>query len=131
MSVYITEVIETIKQNYPNIKAINKSILDFDFFEQEYDLILALNVLSFLNLDDIKTITENMFKSLKENGLIYLQVFSINEPSENFNHLFTKEEISELFSQNKILELEEFSIKDNHPPQGEHEHGIIRVLIKK
>ncbi|MFH1129208.1 MAG: methyltransferase domain-containing protein [Patescibacteria group bacterium] len=125
------EVISEIKQNYPNIDAINKSILDFDFVENQYDLILALNVLSFLCFEDIKTITSNMVKSLKENGLIYLQVFSINEPCKNFNHLFTKEEISELFFQNTIVELEELSIKDNHPPQGEHEHSIIRTLIKK
>jgi len=125
------EVISAIKQNYPNINAINKSILDFDFPENEYDLILALNVLSFFNLDDIKTITSNIIKSLKENGSTYLQVFSVNEPDKNFNHLFTKEELSELFSQNKILELEEISVKDNHPPQGEHEHSIIKALIRK
>lgn len=125
------EVVSEIKQNYPNINAINKSILDFDFSENEYDLILALNVLSFFNLDDIKIILDNIIKSLKENGLIYLQVFSVNEPNKNFNHLFTKEEISELFSQNRILELEELSIKDNHPPQGEHEHSIIKALIRK
>lgn len=27
--------------------------------------------------------------------------------------------------------LEEFLIKDNHPPAGEHEHWIIKALIKK
>jgi len=148
-----SEVISVIKQNYPNISAINKSIFDFDFPENKYDLILALNVLNFFKLRDIKTIIDNTIKSLRENGLLYMQVFSINDPSYNkfleiaektgeentfyskktqsFNHFFTKGEISELFSQNEILELSEFSIKDNHLPQGKHEHSIIRTLVKK
>jgi len=124
------EVISVIKQGYPSINAINKSILDFDFPENEYDLILALNVLSFFSLDDIKIILDNIIKSLKENGLIYLQVFSVNEPNKNFNHLFTKEELMGFFSKNTILECEELSVKDNHPPQGKHEHSIIKALIK-
>jgi len=125
------EVINGIKKNYPKINAVNKGILDFNFPENEYDLVLALNVLHFLHFKDIKKIISKMLKSLKENGLIYLQVFSVNNPAKKFNHLFTKEELKELFFKNKILELEELSIKDNHPPQGEHEHSIIKMLIKK
>lgn len=125
------EVISIIKENYPNINAINQNILEFSFPKDEYDLILALNVLHFLNFEDIKKILSKMLKSLKENGLIYLQVFSVNNPAKKFSHLFTKEEILELFSQNKILELEELLIKDSHPPQGEHEHSIIRLLVRK
>ena len=125
------EVIGEIKKNYPKINAVNKSILEFDFPENEYDLILTLNVLHFLNFEDAKKIINRMLKSLNENSLIYLQVFSVNNPCKKFAHLFTKEELQKLFSENKILELEEFSIKDNHPPTGEHEHNIIRTLIRK
>lgn len=125
------EAIDEIKKNYPKVNAINKNILDFDFPKNEYDLILALNVLSFFDAEDVKLIIKNIIKSLKENSLAHLQVFSTNEPNKKFKHLFTEEELKQVFSENKILELEELMIKDNHPPQGEHEHGIIRALIRK
>jgi len=125
------EVISAIKQNYPSINAINKSILDFDFPENEYDLVLVLNILHFLDFENVKQIISKILKSLKENGLIYIQAFSVSNPCKKFAHLFTKEDMSELFSQNTILESEEFSTKDNHLPQGEHEHSIIKALIRK
>ncbi len=99
--------------------------------EKRGDLNVEISNLAKKFLEDIKKIISKMLKSLKENGLIYMQVFSVNNPSKKFAHLFSKEELSELFSQNKILELEEFLIKDNHPPHGEHEHSIIKALIEK
>lgn len=125
------ETILAITENHPNINAICGNILDFNFPENNYDLILALNVLHFLNFEDIKKIVSKMLKSLKENGLIYLQVFSVNNPAKKFNHLFSKEEISDCFSDNTVLECEELTVKDNHPPAGKHEHSIIKALVKK
>lgn len=125
------EVINEIKKAHPGINAVSKDILDFDFPEQEYDLVLAINLLHFFKLEDIRLLINKILKSLKDNGLIYLQVFSIENPSKNFPHLFTKQELQDLFSKNKILELEEFLIKDNHPPTGKHEHNIIGALIRK
>lgn len=125
------EVVNEIKKVYPSIDAINKDILDFDFLEQEYDLILVINLLHFFKLEDANLLINKILKSLKNNGLIYLQVFSVKNPSKKFPHLFDKKELEDLFSKNKILELEEFSIKDKHPPTGKHEHNIIRALIRK
>lgn len=125
------ENIEYIKKNYSKINAVNKDILDFDFPEQEYDLVLAINLLHFFKLEDIKLLMNKILKSLKNNGLIYLQAFSEKKPAKKFPHLFTKKELQEFFSKNKILELEEFSIRDDHPPTGEHEHWIIRGLVRK
>lgn len=125
------EVITEIKEKYPKINAINQDILNFEFNENKYDLILAINVLNFLKKDDAEMIIKNTIKSLKENGLIYVQVFSINEQCKGFNCLFAKNDFEDYFSENKILECERLDIKDNHPPLGEHEHSIIRVLVKK
>ena len=147
------EAIDGIKNNYPDINATNKNILEFNFREEEYDLVLALNVLNFFKLEDIKLIISNIIKSLKKNGLFYLQLFSINDPSYNrfleiaekkenedtfyskktksFTHFFSKQELSEFFLNTMVLEFDELSVKDNHPPQGEHEHSIIRMLIRK
>ena len=147
------EVISVIKENYPNINAINQNILEFNFREEEYDLVLALNVLNFFKIEDIQLIISNIIKSLKKNGLFYLQVFSINDPSYNrfleiaekkenedtfyskktksFTHFFSKQELSEFFLNTTVLEFDELLVKDNHPPQGKHEHSIIRMLIRK
>lgn len=125
------EVISEIRDNYPDINAINSEILDFQFPENEYDLVIILNVLHFFKLEDIKKIIENILKSLKNNGLLYLQVFSKKDPNKKFLHLFDKKELSNFFSKHKILELEQFTKKENHPPTGEHEHEVIRMLIRK
>lgn len=125
------ENIDYIKKNYPNINAVNKDILGFDFPEEKYDLVLGINLLHFFKLENIKLLINKILKSLKNNGLIYLQVFSVKNPNKKFPYLFTKKELQEFFSENKILELEQFSKKENHPPSGEHEHDIIRMLVRK
>jgi tellurite methyltransferase len=125
------EAITEIREKYPKINAINQDVLDFSFRENEYDLILAINVLNFFKKEDVEKTIKNMIKSLKENGLIYIQAFSINEQCKGFNCLFNKKDFEDYFSKNEILECEELKIKDNHPPLGEHEHSIIRILAKK
>lgn len=147
------EVNEGFKKNYPDINVINQNILDFEFKENKYDMVLAINVLNFFKGEDVYLIINNIIKSLNNNGLTYIQVFSINDPSYNkfleiaektgnentfyskktqsFTHFFTQEELLNYFSKNRILECEETTIKDNHPPKGEHEHSIIKALIKK
>lgn len=147
------ENIDYIKKNYPQISAINKNILGFNFPKEEYDLVLAFNVLNFFKLENVKRIINNIIKSLKKDGLLCLQTFSVNDSSynkfleiaekkggkntfyskktQNFTHFFTKEELLGYFSDNTILECEELMVKDNHPPQGRHEHSIIRVLVRK
>jgi len=147
------EVIEHIKKENPVIAAINKEILEFDFPKEKYDLVLALNVLHFLNLENIEKITKLIVRSLKKDGLFYFKAFSTKDPSYNnfikftpnpkekntffsekmnrFIHFFTKEELADFLSENTILELEEFVTEDDHPPQGKHQHGLIVALIKK
>jgi len=125
------ESIRQIKEKCPKINAVNQDILNFNFRENEYDLISAINVLNFFKKEDAEKIIKNMIKSLKDNGLIYIQAFSVNEQCKGFSCLFNKNDFVDCFSENKILECEEFNIKDSHPPLGEHEHNIIKVLIKR
>lgn len=127
------EVIEEIKKIHPQINAINQDILEFNFLEEKYDLILALNVLNFFDLENIKEIIQRIIKSLKKDGLFYMQAFSINDPLYN-KLLETREKRggeNTFFKENIILQLEELTVNDNHPPTGEHKHGVINVLVKK
>lgn len=125
------ENIEYLKKNYPSINAINKDILEFDFPEREYDLVLVINLLHFFNFEDVKLLIDKIIKSLEKDGLLYLQVFSKKDPAKKFPHLFDKQELLNFFSKNKVIEIEQFSKKENHLPQGEHEHEIIKVVVKK
>jgi 2-polyprenyl-3-methyl-5-hydroxy-6-metoxy-1,4-benzoquinol methylase len=128
------EVIKIIKKEYPRINAFNKNILEFNFPKEEYDLVLILNVLHFFNLKEIKLIIKKAIKSLRSNGLLYLKVFSTKDPAYNKKinvHFFTKEELTNFFSRNKVLETEEITKEENHPPLGKHRHGIINVIVKK
>jgi SAM-dependent methyltransferase len=148
-----SEVIKDIKENHPDIKVVEQDITKYDFPPQGYDLILALNILHFFDLQTATTIIKRAMGSLKKEGIIFLEVFSSQDPANNdirkiaektkekntfFNkkiqqymHYFEKEELLALFSKNKILEIEEFSIKDNHPPLGIHGHAIIRIVVRK
>lgn len=144
--------IYNIKKKFPNIKAVKSDILNFDYQKDKYELVLILNVLHFFNFQQAKQIIDNTIISLKKGGLIYLQVFSTNDPAfkktnknllteekntffkketNSFVHFFEKEELIKIFSQCDILEVEEFFKKDNHPPQGEHEHYLIKMLVRK
>ena len=120
-----------LKEKHPKINFIEKDILEFDFPEQEYDLVLAINLLHFFNLEDIRLLIDKIIKSLKNNGLLYLQVFSKKDLNKKFHHLFDKQELLVFFSKNKIIEIDQFLKKENHPPTGEHEHNIIRMLVRK
>ena len=147
------EVINEIKKKCQEINVVSGNILDFGFPENEYDLILILNVLHFFRFTEVKIIIDKTIKSLRKGGLVYLEVFSTKDPSyvnfikvaqkikgegsfyskkmKSFVHYFTKEEIIKLFSGNKILEIEEKITRDNHPPIGIHKHSIFFVVVEK
>lgn len=148
------ESIEYIRQVCPKINAIRQDILTYNFLQEEYDLVVARAVLHLFRFGEIKLITENIMKSLKHDGLLYIWLFSIKEPAferyllieeakteekntfysekhRGFRHFFTKDEVEQLFVGNEILELEDAIVEEDHPPFGRHKHGMIRALIRK
>ena len=128
------EVIDFIKKEHPKINAFNKDILEFDFHENEYDLIIARAILHFFSLENVNVIMSRIITSLKKNGLFYFTVTSVGDPSYNKRkdrHFFSKEELEKIFSKNMILEIEEKILKDDHPPIGKHRHEVIEGLVRK
>ena len=129
------EVIDHIKKEYPNIKSYRNDIFDFEFLSEEYDLVLAINVLHFLSFLKVKRLVEKILSSLKNNGILYLQVFSVRDPAYKKKgtsiHFFDNQDFPDLFSKAKILELAEIRTKDNHPPVGKHSHCIYKVTVQK
>lgn len=136
-----------------NLSLIQDDIRNFKIQNNYYDLILSRAVLHFLHKDDVKNIIYDIKSNLKNNGLVYITVFSTNDDSMNkklanndfekldnnifhntlddtYMSYFTKDEILELFDGfETILILDEYSLDLGH---GEpHYHGIIKYIGKK
>lgn len=110
-----------------NIKTTIWNTKDFEFTENNYDIIYACNSLHYFNLETTKEIFKNLKKSLKNWWYFFLRVKSVDDIDfwkwekleENFyknwediKYYFTKELIEEIFSDFEILEL--FEISDKH-----------------
>ena len=110
-------------------------------------------VLHFLHKNDIYNIIKNIKNNLKQNGLVYISVFSTDDHSlklkiktpdfdtlENnvfhkvsdntYSSYFSKKEILELFSDfNTILISDEYRMDLEHG--NPHYHGIIKYIGQK
>lgn len=106
-----------------------------------------------MHKNDIYDIIKNIKNNLKSDGLVYISVFSLEDPSFNFkcnnpdfdtleNNVFHKisdNTYSSYFSKNEILELfsdfdtifisDEYSLDLGHGTP--HYHGIIKYIGKK
>lgn len=147
------QVFKKIKEDYPKINVLSSDISDFVFSQNEYDLVLMLNVLHLFKFKEAARIISDAIGSLKKGGFLYLKAFSIKGPSyqkfasiaqktkekntfysnktKSFTHFFSEDEFLKLFKGHEVLEMTDAVVEDNHPPLGKHEHGIFTVLIKK
>jgi len=147
------EALKGIKENHPDINVVSKNILDFSFPQEEYNLVLILNVLHFLKFKEAVKVIKKSMESLKHGGFLYLKVFSTRDPSyhkfatfhskteekntfysnklKKFMHFFTEDELYEILKKHKILKMTDELVWDNHPPYGAHKHGILTVLVEK
>lgn len=148
-----TGALKKIKENYPDINVISKNILDFSFPQEEYSLVLILNVLHFLKFKEAVKVIKKSIESLEQGGFLYLKVFSTKDPSchkfatfpskmegkktfynvklKKFMHFFTEDELYEILKKHKILEMTDELVWDDHPPYGAHKHVILTILVEK
>lgn len=136
-----------------NIKLVKCDIRNFNIEQNKYDLIMSRCVLHFLHKEDVYSIINNIKNTLNPNGLVYLSVFSTNDPSFKFkcnnsdfdilpNNVFHKisdDTYSSYFSKTEILELfagfNTILISDNYSMDlchgNPHYHGIIEYIGQK
>lgn len=150
---YSTKCLEICKNNCPKLNLIQSDIRNFEIEKNKYDLISSRCVLHFFHKDDCYEIINNIKENLKNNGLVYIHVFSLEDPkflrhtnSEDFEILennilhnkvndtyisfFTKDEILNLFSDFKTICIAEEYFLD----QGKdtpHYSGIIKYIGQK
>ena len=123
---YSTKCLEICKNTCNKLNLVQSDIRTFDIEKYKYDMILSGYVLHFLHKNDSYKIIENIKNNIKNNGIVYISVFSLEDPrfikhytSSNFEILdnnilhnkiddtyvsfFSKEEILSLFSDFKTL----------------------------
>ena len=123
---YSTKCLEICKNTCNKLNLVQSDIRTFDIEKDKYDMILSGYVLHFLHKNDSYKIIENIKNNIKNNGIVYISVFSLEDPrfikystSSNFEILdnnilhnkiddtyvsfFSKEEVLSLFSDFKTL----------------------------
>ena len=150
---YSTKCLEICNQNCPNLNLVQSDIRTFNIEKNKYDLILSRCVLHFLHKNDSYNIIKNLKNNIKINGLIYIHVFSLEDPkfikhstSSNFEILdnnilhnivddtyvsfFTKEEVLKLFNDFRtILISEEYCLDQGG--ETPHYSGVIKYIGQK
>ncbi len=122
--------LERCKELCQELNLARANIRDFEIEKDKYDLISSRCVLHFFHKDDMHEIVHNIKENLKTNGLVYISVFSEEDPklqkctnSDNFEVLennifhnivndtfvnfFTKNEILDLFSDFQTISISE------------------------
>ncbi|MGD9570162.1 MAG: class I SAM-dependent methyltransferase [Sedimentibacter sp.] len=147
----LTRCKEIFSELDADINLFNSDLRNYNIKKSNYTLIIAANALNFFKREDIEAIIENIKGGLKEQGVLYLSVFSILDPRfkslqdsneqveentfyinerDTYIHYFTKEEIEKYFSDFKILSLiESYEYDDSHG--NPHYHGGIDLVASK
>lgn len=131
---YSTKCLEICKHTCPKLNLVQSDIRTFNIEKNKYDLILSRCVLHFLHKNDSYQIMQNIKNNIKSNGLVYIHVFSLEDPkfiknsrssdfeildnntlhnkiNDTYVSFFTKKEILNLFNNFKTIYIsQEYSL---------------------
>ena len=150
---YSTKCLEICKNTCNKLNLVKSDIRTFDIEKDKYDMILSGYVLHFLHKNDSYQIIKNIKNNLKNNGIVYISVFSLEDPkfskystSSDFEILdnnilhnkvnytyvsfFSKDEVLNLFSDFKtIFVSEEYCLEQN--AETPRYAGVIKYIGQK
>jgi len=121
------------------INPILVSIEDFKIKMNKYDLISAINVLQFVEEDNIAKVIKKIQEGLKSGGVVAITSFTEDDPTfsdytkPRFNKYFSKGELKRYFSDFDIIYYCEELVEDKghggmpYP----HQHGIVEIVARK
>ena len=127
---YSTKCLEICKNTCPKLHLIQSDIRTFSIEKNKYDFISSRCVLHFFHKDDTYKIINNIKASIKTKGLVYICVFSLEDPklirhthssdfevlennilhnivNDTYVSFFSKDEILTLFSDFKTIFISE------------------------
>ncbi len=125
------DISKEIKNN--NLEVHIKPIEDYDFSIEKYDIIVANYVLPFINPKKIKSLMNNIFSSLKIDGIFCGIFFGNNDFYKNRSDtvFHTKNQVLNLFKNHEKLYFSEVEKKClNYRGNLEHCHSF-EIIIKK
>ena len=73
---YSTKCLEVCKNTCNKLNLVQSDIRTFDIEKDKYDMIISGYVLHFLHKNDSYQIIKNIKNNLKNNGIVYISVFS-------------------------------------------------------
>ena len=150
---YSTKCLEICKNTCSKLNLVQSDIRTFDIEKDKYDMILSGYVLHFLHKNDSYQIIENIKNSLKNNGIVYISVFSLEDPkfskystssdfeildnnilhnkvNDTYVSFFSKDEVLNLFSDFKtIFVSEEYCLEQN--VETPRYAGVIKYIGQK
>ena len=98
------------KMNNPNITTQIADLDDYNFKQEQYDLIIMTNFLD-------RLVIPKLLRALKKDGILFIETYMFHEenekPPSNPDFLLKKEELKSFFNDNvEILEYDEFFNED-------------------
>ncbi len=150
---YSEKCLEICKKNCSKLNLFHSDIRTFNIEKNKYDLITSRFVLHFFHKDDCFQIINNIKEGLKPNGLVYIYVFSTEDPkfvkctnSSEFENLknnifhntlndtyvsfFTKQEIESIFSDFETISISQEYCLDLGGLEP-HYSGFIKYIGRK
>ncbi len=150
---YSTKCLEICKNTCNKLNLVKSDIRTFDIEKDKYDMILSGYVLHFLHKNDSYQIIKNIKNNIKNNGIVYISVFSLEDPkfskhstssdfeildnnilhnkvNDTYVSFFSKDEVLNLFSDFKtIFVSEEYCLEQN--VETPRYAGVIKYIGQK
>ena len=150
---YSTKCLEICKNTCNKLNLVQSDIRTFDIEKYKYDMILSGYVLHFLHKNDSYQIIKNIKNNLKNNGIVYISVFSLEDPkfskystssdfeildnnilhnkvNDTYVSFFSKDEVLNLFSDFKTIFIsEEYYLEQN--VETPRYAGVIKYIGQK
>ncbi len=131
----LDEILPPQRPQHSNIRWVEGDILNFDFSGQ-YEVILALNILQFLEKNARNAIMEKIYQALKPGGWLLIKSYLNNKAScsqqEESVSQFCRQELVR-WSQDKkmiIISYQEDLIKNSAAVSAVSEPGIVDLIAK-
>ena len=150
---YSTKCLEICKNTCNKLNLVKSDIRTFDIEKDKYDMILSGYVLHFLHKNDSYQIIKNIKNNIKNNGIVYISVFSLEDPrfnkpstssdfeildnnilhnkvNDTYVSFFSKKEVLNLFSDFKTIFVSEEYCLDQGG-ETPHYSGVIKYIGQK
>ncbi len=144
---YSEEGIKLAREDNPEIVYYHGSAFDLPFDDKKYNGIYCYNVLHLFMKELRRDLVERCYETLQSDGIMYFVTFSEQEASFGTGieledntyehkkgkpvHYYTDEDLRSEFHKFTILDTGLYVERESHGDEGEHEHVLRYIVVKK